>query len=228
MNGNGEQLVPQPVSKRWKRRWQHEPVHHNVNADPVQHTRHNRMFPQKFDPPTGQVKNRYDHKRNEKMERQTEASRYQAAVIRARAQQSSSDSLQSAPGPDAALPPDHERGGNVQNTNDQTGSDDCAKRLRILHAIVTELTQKTRKSESKETIAAVMDQLMQICNLRCNGREATARLPICGHSSGEQNRRIYISSVFVFSCIPDLLLSLGHDALTHSNSNGSPDLRWPR
>jgi len=176
MNGNGEQLVPQPVSKRWKRRWQHEPVHHNVNADPLQHTRHNRMFLQKFDLPTGQVKNRYDHKRNEKMERQAEASRYQAAVVRARSQQSSGDSLQSAPGPDAALPPDHERGGNVQNTNDQTGSDDCAKRLGILHAIVTELTQKTRKSESKETIAAGMDQLMQICNLRCNGREATARI----------------------------------------------------
>src|SRR5262245_60365023 len=89
MNGNGEQLIPQPVSKRWKRRWQHEPVHHNVNADPVHHTRHNRMFPQKFDLPTGQVKNRCDHKRNEKMERQAEASRYQAAVVRARSQQSS-------------------------------------------------------------------------------------------------------------------------------------------
>src|SRR5215510_6011160 len=69
-----------------------------------------------------------------------------------------------------------QRGGNVQNTDDETGSDDCAKRLGILHAIVTELTQKTRKSESKETIAAGMDQLMEICNLRCNGREATARI----------------------------------------------------
>src|SRR5262249_1800316 len=228
MNGNGEQLVPQPVSKRWKRRWQHEPVHHNVNADPVQHTRHNRMFPQKFDLPTGQVKNRCDHKRNEKMERQAEASRYQAAVVRARSQQSSGDSLQSAPGPDAALPPDHERGGNVQNTNDQTGSDDCAKRLGILHAIVTELTQKTRKSESKETIAAVWTSCCK--SVICAATDAKRRpgFPICGHSSGEQNSRIYISIVFVFSCIPDLLLSLGHDALTHSNSNGSPDLRWPR
>jgi hypothetical protein len=71
------------------------------------------MNRQKFDPPTGQVKNRYDHKRNEKMERQTEASRYQSAVKRLRAQQSNGDSLQSAPRPDAALPPDHERGRNV-------------------------------------------------------------------------------------------------------------------
>ena len=33
--------------------------------------------------------------------------------------------------------------------------------------------QKIRK---QETIAATMDQLMQICNLRGNGREAMARL----------------------------------------------------
>ena len=175
MNGNGEQLVPQPVSKRWKRRWQHEPVHHNVNADPVQHTGHNRMNRQKFDLPAGQVKNRYDHKRNEKMERQTEPSRYQSAVERVRAQQSSGDSLQSAARPYAALPPDHERGRNVQNTDDQTGSEDCAKRPGVFHTIVAELTQESRKSGSKETIAATMDQLMQICNLRCNGREATGQ-----------------------------------------------------
>jgi hypothetical protein len=82
MDGNGKQLVPQPVSKRWKGRWQHEPVHHNVNADSVQNTGHNRMKRQKFNLPTGQVKNRYDHKRNEKMERQTEASRDQSAIVR--------------------------------------------------------------------------------------------------------------------------------------------------
>jgi len=67
------------------------------------------------------------------MERQTEASRYQSAVKRVRAQQSRGDSLQSAPRPDAALPPDHERGRNVQNTDDQTGSEDCAKRSKIVH-----------------------------------------------------------------------------------------------
>ena len=67
------------------------------------------MNRQKFNLPAGQVKNRYDHKRDEKMERQTEASRYQSAVKRVRAQQSSGDSLQSAPRPYAALPPDYER-----------------------------------------------------------------------------------------------------------------------
>jgi len=149
MNRNGEQLVPHPVSKRWKRHWQHEPVHHNVDADPVQHTGHNRMSSEKFNLPAGQVKNRYNHKRNEKMESQTEASRYQSAVERLRAQQSSGDSLQSAPRPYAALPPDHERGRDVQNTDDQTGSEDCAKRFGFFHVIVAELTQESRKSGSR-------------------------------------------------------------------------------
>src|SRR5215211_1901759 len=124
MNGNGEQLVPQPVSKRWERHWQHEPVHHNVNADPVQHTGHHRMNREKFDPSAGQVKNRYDCERNKKMERQTETRRNQSAVERLRAQQSSGDPLQSALRTYATLPPDHERGRDVQNTNDQTGSED--------------------------------------------------------------------------------------------------------
>jgi hypothetical protein len=149
VNGSGEQLVPDPVSKRWERHWQHEPVHHNVDADPVQHTGHNRMNRQKLDLPAGQVKNRYNHKRNKKMESQTEASRYQSAVERLRAQQSCGDSLQSAPGAYAALPPDYERGRDVQNTDDQTGSKDCAKCFRFFHVIVAELTQESRKSESR-------------------------------------------------------------------------------
>src|SRR6266404_6225375 len=139
MNRNGEQLVPHPVSKRWKGHWQHEPVHHNVNADPVQHTGHNRMNRQKFDLPAGQVKNRYNHKRNEKMESQTEASRHQ----------SGGDSLQSASRAYTALPPDYERGRDVQNTDDQTGSKDCAKRFGFFHVIVAELTQESRKSGSR-------------------------------------------------------------------------------
>ena len=69
MNRNGEQLVPYPVSKRWERHGQHEPVHHKVNADPVQHSGHNRMNRQKFNLPAGQVKHRYDHKRDEKVQR---------------------------------------------------------------------------------------------------------------------------------------------------------------
>jgi hypothetical protein len=108
------------------------------------------MKPQTFDLSACQVKNRYDHKRHEKMERQTEASRNQSAIVRVRAEQSSGDSLQSAPRPYAALPPDHERGRNVQNTDDQAGSEDCAKRLGAFHAIVPELTQKSGKSGSKE------------------------------------------------------------------------------
>jgi hypothetical protein len=149
MNRNGEQFIPQAVSKRGKRGWQHEPIHHNVNADPVQHTGHNRMNREKFDLPAGQVKNRYNHKRNEKMESQTEASRHQSAVERLRAQQSSGDSLQSASCPYAALPPDYERGRDVQNTDDQTGSKDCGKCFGFFHVIVAELTQESRKSESR-------------------------------------------------------------------------------
>jgi hypothetical protein len=66
------------------------------------------MKRQKFDLSAGQVKNRYDYKRYEKMECQTQASRHQSAVERALAEQSSGKSLQSAPHPDAALPPDYE------------------------------------------------------------------------------------------------------------------------
>jgi hypothetical protein len=68
------------------------------------------MNRQKFDPPTGQVKNGYHHKRHKKMERQTETSRCQSTVERARAQQSGGDSLQSASRTYSALPPDYERG----------------------------------------------------------------------------------------------------------------------
>jgi len=82
MNGNGEQLVPQPVSKRWKGHWR-------------------------------------------------------------------GDSLQSAPRAYAALPPDYERGTDVQNTNDQTGSEDCTKRFGFFHVIVAELTRESRKSGSR-------------------------------------------------------------------------------
>jgi len=149
MNGNGKQHVPQPVPKGWKGRWQNEPVHHNINADPVQHTGHNRMNRQKFNLPAGQVKNRYDHKRHEKMERQTEASGYQSAVEGVRAQQSSGDSLQPAARAYSALPPDYERGRNIQKTDDQTGSEDCAKRSGVLH-VISELTQQSRKPGSKK------------------------------------------------------------------------------
>src|SRR4029453_5474713 len=76
-------------------------------------------------------------------------SRYRSAVVRDRAQQSSGDSLQSAPQCYAALPPDYERGRNVQNTDDQAGSEDCAKRLKVFHAIVAKLTQESGKSGSK-------------------------------------------------------------------------------
>jgi hypothetical protein len=68
------------------------------------------MNRQKFDLPTGQVKNGYHHKRYEKMERQTEAGRNHSAIVRVRAEQSGGDSLQSVPGAYAALPPDYERG----------------------------------------------------------------------------------------------------------------------
>src|SRR5438045_9528206 len=54
--------------------------------------------------PAGQVKNRYDHKRHEKMERQTEASGYQSAVEGVHAQQSSGDSLQPPARAYSALP----------------------------------------------------------------------------------------------------------------------------
>ena len=67
------------------------------------------MIRQKSDFSTGEVKDRYDDKRHEKMERQTEAGRSQSAVERASTQQSCGDSLQSAPGSYATLPPDHER-----------------------------------------------------------------------------------------------------------------------
>ena len=83
------------------------------------------------------------------MEHQADASRYQSAVERVRAQQSSGDSLQSAARSYAALPPDYERRRNVQDTDDQTGSEDCAKRFGFFHVIVAELTQESRKSGSR-------------------------------------------------------------------------------
>jgi hypothetical protein len=107
------------------------------------------MNRQKFNLAAGEVKNRYNYKRNEKMESQTEASRHQSAVERLRAQQSSGDSLQSASRAYTALPPNYERGRDVQNTHDQTGSKDCAKRFGFFHVIVAELTQESRKSGSR-------------------------------------------------------------------------------
>ena len=132
------------------------------------------MNRQKFNLPTGQVKNRYNHKRNEKMESQAEASRHQSSVERLRAQQSSGDSLQSASRAHTALPADYQRGRDVQNTDDQTGSKDCAKRFGFFHVMWRSLLRKV-ESRKTETIAATMEQLMQICNLRYNGRAAMAR-----------------------------------------------------
>jgi hypothetical protein len=117
---------------------------------------------QKFDLAAGQVKNRHDYKRHEKMERQPEPGRNQSAVEGVSAQQSSGDSLQPAARTYAALPPDHERGRNVQNTDDQTGSENCAKRSGVFHAISAELTQESKELGGKETIAATMHQVMQI------------------------------------------------------------------
>jgi hypothetical protein len=79
--------------------------------------------------------------------------------------------------------------------------------------------QKIRK---QETIAPTMDQLMQICNLRCNGREATAQA--FNSVDINQERSIDISPVFLFPWTPDLLLSLGHNAFADSNSDRSSDL----
>ena len=67
-----------------------------------------------------------------------------------------------------------------------------------------------------------MDQLMQICNLRCNEREATGQA--FKSVDTNQERRIEISLLFLFSWIPDLLLSLRRNAFAHSNSDRSPDL----
>jgi hypothetical protein len=120
------------------------------------------MNRQKCDLPTGHVKDRYDHKRHEKMERHADASRYRSVVERFRAQQSSGDPPQSAAGSYAALPPDYERGRNIQHPDDQTSSKDCAKRSGVCHTISAEITQENRKLGSKETIAAKMHQLLQI------------------------------------------------------------------
>jgi hypothetical protein len=57
--------------------------------------------------------------------------------------------MQSASRAYTALPPDCERGRDVQNTDDQTGSEDCAKRFGFFHVIVAELTQESRKSGSR-------------------------------------------------------------------------------
>src|SRR4030095_3451288 len=66
-----------------------------------------------------------------------------------------------------------------------------------------------RKAEDQEaeTIAATVDQLMQICNLRCNGREATARVSnLCTliRKTGTRDRHfvsfpIFLDSRFVVS-----------------------------
>ena len=97
---------------------------------------------QKFDLPAGQVKNRYDHKRHEKMERQTEPSRCQSAVEGVAPSNPAAIPCNPRRASYAALPPDHERGGNIENTDDQTGSDDCAKRPGVFHTIRRSLLRK--------------------------------------------------------------------------------------
>ncbi len=67
-----------------------------------------------------------------------------------------------------------------------------------------------------------MDELMQIWNLRCNEREAIGQA--LKSVDTKQERRIEISLLFLFSWIPDLLLSLKRNAFAHSNSDRSPDL----
>jgi len=67
-----------------------------------------------------------------------------------------------------------------------------------------------------------MDHLMQIWNLRWNGREATGQA--FKSVDTNQERRIEISLLFLFSWTQDLLLCLRTNAFTHSNSDRSPDL----
>jgi hypothetical protein len=69
-----------------------------------------------------------------------------------------------------------------------------------------------------------MDQLMQICNLCCNGREATVRLSnLCTliRKAGTQDRHFVSFPVFLDSTF---VVTLGRNAFAHSNSNRSPDL----
>ena len=76
------------------------------------------MNREKFDFSTSQVKNRYDHKRNEKMKRQTEASSHGTTLERLRSKQTSRNSLQPAFRPDSLAPPNDKRRCDVQDPDD--------------------------------------------------------------------------------------------------------------
>src|SRR5882724_12010071 len=136
------------------------------------------------------------------MERQTEASRCQPAIERARAQQSCGDSLQSAPRP-------HQ----ITDAEEMSKTPTTRPAVRIARnasdffmRLWRNLLRKAENQEA-ETIAATLDQLMQICNLRCNGREATARLSnLCTlvRKTGTRDRHfigflVFLDSRFVVS-----------------------------
>ena len=156
-----------------------------------------------------------------KWSRQTEPSRYQSAVERF------------APSNPAAIPCNPRRAP-TPRCHQITNAEEMSKTPTIRPAVRLRETPRSfscdrggaysgkQKIRKQETIAATMDQLMQICNLRCNGREATARLSNLWTLI--RNDRIDISLVFLFSWIPDLLLALGRNAFADSNSNRSPDL----
>jgi hypothetical protein len=166
----------------------------------VHYTGPNRMSRQEFDLPTGQVKNGYHHKCYEKMERQTEAGRYHSAAVRVRAQQSGSDSLQSAPCP---MPRCHQ-----MTTADETSKTPTTRpAVRIARnspkffiRFRRSLLRKAENQEAKKQSRPKLDQLLQIWNLRCNRREAKAglsNLRTLIRKTGTQDRHFVSFPVFL-------------------------------
>ena len=123
------------------------------------------MNRQKFDLPAGQVKNRYDHKRHEKMERQTEPSRYQSAVERVRAQQSSGDSLQLRGAPLRLVVHQITNAEEMSKTPTIRPAVKIARNARSFSCDSASLLRKAENQEAKKQ-SRRNDQLMQICNLR--------------------------------------------------------------
>ena len=157
---NGERLVDVEWCRRRERERQHEPIHENVNPDSIKQSRHHGVLCQRTQFPAGGVKHRCGRKRDQEVNARDPAPPLPFLLRRIAAQQTARDPLQPANGPTPLDPRDHKRGGDIEDSGDQTSQCDCRKSPRVFSS-KSELLGKQKIRKQRNNRARMT--IMQIC-----------------------------------------------------------------
>ena len=109
------------------------PIHENVNRDSVKQSRHNGVLCQRTEFPAGGVEHRRRCKRDQEVNGETQPSGRRSSLERSLPEQTARDSLQHSSGSRTFDLRDHKRGGDIENSGDQTSRCDCRKSARSFH-----------------------------------------------------------------------------------------------